>query len=308
MADIAGSGAESGGQVDPEGSAPEGAIVAAIDGQDHDAHVVAWAADEAVRQGRPLHIQEVIDLGISLMAGEGYLPMSALPADSVDGEHSALRAATEIAAARAPDVPVTIASTPGSVTGVLVALSGHAHTMVLGGGGAPGAPFIGSTALSVAAHAKCPTVVIPDVAPSPTGTVVVGVDGSAASRAAAAYAVAFAEKTHSTVRCLISWSVEVVDGAVVTQPDTPEWRVVEERHRAVVEDTLAQVRTRHPAVEIDTVIYRGAASSLLVHEAREAQLLVIGSRGRGGFLGMLLGSTTKRVLKEATCPVAVVRI
>lgn len=285
--------------------APPGAVVVGIDGQEHDATVVAWAVDEAASRQRPLHVQEVVDLGISLMAGEGYLPMTSLPPDSVDEAGSARRAATDVASARRPDVPLTSSSVPGSVAGVLVSLSENAACVVVGGGGVPGKPFLGSTALSVAAHAKCPTIVLPDTETAATGKVVVGVDGSKQSRAAARFAFDYAARHGASVTCLISWSVEMVDGCVVTTPGSPEWIQVEEKHAELVERVIGELRGEYPQIEVEVLVRRGRASALLVEAADDAELLVIGSRGRGGFLGMLLGSTSKRVLEEATRPVAV---
>lgn len=306
MADDLGSEPEPGFGI-PEDSAPDGAIVVGIDGQEHDATVVAWAADEAALLGRPLHVQEVVDLGISLMAGEGYLPMTSLPADTVDGDRTALAAAAEVARGRHPAVPVTLSSAPGSVAGVLVALSESADTLVVGGGGRHETPFLGSTALSIVAHAKCPTVVLPDEETRATGQVVVGIDGSRGSHAAAEYAMAYAARRGASVRCLVCWSVEVVDGCVVTTPGSPEWAMVEESHVALVERVLTDLRATHPEVEVEIVVRRGRAAHLLIEEAQGAELLAVGSRGRGGFVGMLLGSTSKRVLADSTCPVALLR-
>lgn len=306
MTDTRDSGPES-GRTAPEDAAPEGAVVVGIDGQDHDATVVDWAVEEAAILGRPLHVQEVVDLGISLMAGEGYLPMTSLPADSVDGEHTALAAAAERARSRQPEVAVTVSSAPGSVAGVLVALSETASLLVVGGGGKPGRPFLGSTALSIVAHARCATVVVPDEPTAPTGKVVVGVDGSRASHAAAEYAMAYAERRGASVMCLVCWSVEVVDGCVVTTPGSAEWQQVEERHHAMVERVLADLRSRHPDVDVDIVVRRGAPAAQLIEHAQDAELIAVGSRGRGGFAGMLLGSTSKRVLSDSSCPVAVMR-
>ena len=289
----------------PADSAPDGAVIVGVDGQEHDSTVVTWAADEAASLGRPLHLQEVVDLGISLMAGEGYLPMTSLPADTLEGEASTLARAAQVARARQPELAVTASSVPGSVAGVLVEMSRSATAIVVGGGGEPSRPFVGSTALSVAAHAQCPAVVLPDQLTGASGRVVVGVDGSKQSGAAVDYALSYAARHGATLRCVVAWSVEVVDGAVVTEPGTPEWDAVETKHRALVERVLADRRTAFPDVPVEIEIRRGKAATALLEAAQGADLLVVGSRGRGGFTGMLLGSVSKRVLEGSTMPVAV---
>ncbi|BDZ57071.1 hypothetical protein [Barrientosiimonas endolithica] len=89
----------------PADSAPDGAVIVGVDGQEHDATVVTWAADEAASLGRPLHLQEVVDLGISLMAGEGYLPMTSLPADTLEGRPRRWRAQRRSRAPGSPSSP-----------------------------------------------------------------------------------------------------------------------------------------------------------------------------------------------------------
>lgn len=109
------------------------------------------------------------------------------------------------------------------------------------------------------------------------------------------------------MRTITSWYAEVVDGAVVTTPGTPAWEKVEGGYRRMVEEGLSDLRARYPQVDVDVRIVRGPAAAMITKESADASLLVVGSRGRGGFRGMLLGSVSHKVLETATSPVMVIR-
>lgn len=148
----------------------------------------------------------------------------------------------------------------------------------------------GSTAMAVAVRANIPVVVVrpglPDVAPGPSaGRVVAGVDGTELSDAAVDFA--FAEARDRGCGVTLVHAVEC------------EGR----RHEA--EAMLAPLAAR--GGDVRTVIAPELASHVLIAESAGARLLVVGSRGRGGLGGMLLGSVSQAVVHRAHCPVAVVR-
>lgn len=282
-----------------------GAVIAGVDGTPHDEVVVRWAAAEAVSLDRPLHLQYVVGVEPSLLAGDPYLPVASLPDDVTEPAQRALQQAVDAGLQETQPSSVSVGARTGSVTGVLVDLAREASVVVLGGGGRPGTPFLGSTALSITAHAENPVVVLPDVLDTPRGEVVVGVDGSAHSVAATRHGIDFARRHGLALRLVATWTMEIVDGAVVTTPGEPDWEAVQERYR----DTARRVLERAGGAEgvpVEIEVHRGAPAATLLERANGADLLVLGSRGRGGFASMLLGSTTKRVLEGATGPVAVV--
>src|SRR6185503_19830498 len=86
-----------------------------------------------------------------------------------------------------------------------------------------------------------------------------------------------------------------------------EWTAASDQETAMVGELLAGWHEEYPDVEVRRHLVRGHPVRTLVEEARGAEMLVVGSRGRGGFSGLLLGSVSNGVLREATCPVAVIR-
>ncbi|NUP47460.1 MAG: universal stress protein [Catenulispora sp.] len=142
--------------------------------------------------------------------------------------------------------------------------------------------------------------------------VVVGYDQSEQSDLALREAVRQAESRGSAVRIVHGyvWATPVVGAA----PLAPVLWQVEEMEDAcrnaakqLIEQVAAEVRTAHPGLTVETVVKSGSAPAIIAEAAEDAALVVVGSRGRGGFTGLLLGSTSQRVLALARCPVLVVR-
>ncbi|WP_338750682.1 universal stress protein [Janibacter alittae] len=287
---------------------PAGAVVAAIDGSHRDPAVLDWAAAEAVSVGAPLHLVHAVDLGTPLSA-YGELLTSPDIVDKVEQE--CIRVATD-AKARVvgahPELPVTTALPTGAPAGALLNASDGARLLVVGSARKTKAERIvlGTTSLSVVAHSPCPVVLVPENCDTTgDGRVVVGIDGSEHSRLAFEHALAAAALRGKSVTAVTSWNVEVVNGVVVTEPGSPEWEMVDTRYRTMAEATVAELRAAHPQIEVTVEVHHGRAADTLVEVAQGADLLVVGSRGRGGFRGMLLGSISQRVLGRATVPVAV---
>lgn len=287
---------------------PPGAVVAAIDGSHRDPAVLDWAAAEAVSVGAPLHVVHAVDLGTPLSA-YGELLTSPDIVDKVEQE--SVRVAEEArqrVVASHPELPVTTALPTGAPAGGLLNAADGARLLVVGSARKTKAERIvlGTTSLSVVAHSPCPVVLVPDDAEiSGDGRVVVGIDGSEHSRLAFEYALEAATLRGKAITTVTSWNVEVVGGVVVTEPGSPEWETVDARYREMAESTVAVMRAAHPDIDVTVEVHHGRAADMLVEVAQGCDLLVIGSRGRGGFRGMLLGSVSQRVLSRATVPVAV---
>lgn len=292
----------------PASMQPADAVVVGVDGSDDDHTVITWAAGAATRSGRPLHLVHAVDQ-------PGQLPRQDLSTGLPTGlfeptGHAGLDAALEFAHSTWPDLPITGAQVPAQADRALIQASEGAHLVVVGARRASGVErlLIGRSPLAVAMHALCPVVLVPDGARTDAdGPVVVGVDGSDASARAAERAFWIAGIRGTSVRAVTSWYVEVVDGMVVTTPGTPAWEATEEKFRAVAERSLARAREQHPEIDVEVVIRRGPAPQVLAEEAEDSSLLVVGSRGRGGFSGMLLGSVAHKVIETATRPVMIVR-
>jgi nucleotide-binding universal stress UspA family protein len=134
--------------------------------------------------------------------------------------------------------------------------------------------------------------------------VIVGVDGSAHARAALEWAARYAEATGARVRAVIAWEYPVAFG----YPPTPDLNVDFAADATVaLEEAVNEVGKEHPDVAIDTRVVHGYPARVLPELARDADLLVVGSHGRGVFTGLLLGSVSHACAHHAPCPVVVVR-
>ena len=142
-----------------------------------------------------------------------------------------------------------------------------------------------------------------------TDLVVVGVDGSPASAKAMTWAAHYAQVSGATVKAVMAWHYPAAAGqAPVGVAPASVTAEVEQGERAVLDQTVTQAAADHPGVAIEAELAYGHPSEVLLDQSRAADLLVIGSRGRGGFKGMLLGSVSHQCVTHAACPVTVVRL
>ena len=140
---------------------------------------------------------------------------------------------------------------------------------------------------------------------SGSGRIVVGVDGSAHSKEALRWAIGQARLTGGPVDAVLSWSLPVdfgIGGAGVLE--SYDWEGVA---TATLQETIAQTVDPADADRVTQRVVMGHPAAVLLDATTGAALLVVGSRGRGGFRGMLLGSTSQHVIARAPCPVVVVR-
>jgi nucleotide-binding universal stress UspA family protein len=137
---------------------------------------------------------------------------------------------------------------------------------------------------------------------SGSGRIVVGVDGSHASEEALRWALGQSELTGHPVDAVTSWDIPV---NYATGPLLDfDW---EGTAANALKDTVEKVVDPSDAKRVSQRVVQGHAAQVLLDEAADAALLVVGSRGRGGFRGMLLGSVSQHVVARAPCPVVVVR-
>jgi nucleotide-binding universal stress UspA family protein len=134
--------------------------------------------------------------------------------------------------------------------------------------------------------------------------IVVGVDGSASSVQALYWALGQAEATGATVEALIAWDIPASYGF---GPTVLSGEDLAGGARKTLENAVEAASASHPGVAVRQQVLRGHPAAVLVDQAKGANLLVVGSHGRGGFAGALLGSVSQRCVQHATCPVVVVR-
>jgi nucleotide-binding universal stress UspA family protein len=145
--------------------------------------------------------------------------------------------------------------------------------------------------------------------------IVVGVDGSTGARQALAWAAAEALLRGASLHVVHGWMVPLIDAMpepwVLGSPqigpsDEEVYAHLAARAKGVLDDALDQVRAEHPELEIDGELCEARPAETLIASAGDADLLVVGSRGRGGFKGLLLGSVSVQCVHHAPCPVVVV--
>lgn len=210
------------------------------------------------------------------------------------------------------DVEVTLTVTDAPPVQSLRDAAEGAELLVVGsrGRGAVRSALLGSVALHCISHAPVPVLVVhPTPADAPVEPrVVVGVDGSIDSRAALAAAVEEAARTGADLHVVAAYSPADywTDLSTVVVPPTSEGHdEVRRQTEELVEEVLAAHAGPAPAVRLHIV--DGPAGNALVHHAGGAQLLVVGSRGRGALGGLLLGSVALHCAMHAPAPVLVVR-
>ncbi|MEV4759942.1 universal stress protein [Micromonospora sp. NPDC049559] len=280
-------------------------ILVGFDGSDPARAALDWALDEAARTGQPvrlLYVFEWVDFGSAMAPGIG--PGGWHDEVAWREVEAMLRAVESEAATTHPGVRVGGEVADGPASGLLLERSAQAALVVLGhrGHGGFAGLLAGSTAVAVSSHAHCPVVVVRGE-PRRKEPVVVGVDGSRYSLLALDFALDRAATRRVPLRVVRTW----------TPPSVP-WRSpelnlaeVDDAERAAVRELLAPRRERYPGVEVDVEVVAGNPSVVLADAARAAQLVVVGSRGRGGFTGLLLGSVSQQLINHSECPVAVVR-
>jgi nucleotide-binding universal stress UspA family protein len=134
--------------------------------------------------------------------------------------------------------------------------------------------------------------------------IVVGVDGSDSSVRALEWAARQAALTGDTVEAITTWQWPTSFGWAVAYPDG--WSPQADAQQ-VLDEAVDPVRTQHPDVTFVSTVVEGHPAPVLVEASKEAELLVVGSRGHGQFAGMLLGSVSEHCVSHAHCPVLVTR-
>ena len=296
-----------------EGVGATGAVVAGVDGSEADGPVTDCAADEADRLGVPLRLVNVVDPGVQMTSYEVLASGAPSLADRLGNDaHLLLDAASARARARHPALDIAVSVPTGRAAAALVRLSDVALRMVVGGParGHLERLLLGSVALPVVAHAQCPVIVVPTGSTVVTPHhVVVGVDGSHGSGRAVEYALRTAEACGATVTCVLVWNLEVEEGVVVTEPTSEHWSAVERRYLEIGHQAVDPVAANYSGVAVSITVRHGSTAKELIQAVADldADLLVVGSRGRGGFRGLLLGSVSRRVVEQARGVVAIVR-
>ncbi|MFF2514615.1 universal stress protein [Streptomyces sp. NPDC058086] len=279
-------------------------IVMGVDPDPANRMALAWAADEAARRQLPLRLVHVEGVPT-----KGYGKREILPSREEWNEalrqagKQVLEEAVKFVTAKHPQLEVDAPLAVGDPVWVLREQSRDATAVVLGSRHLSRAQEVfgsASVAIPVMAHAHCPVVVVPEpehVTQEPA-YYVVGVDGSEHSGAAVDVAFEEAALRGAELRALYVWEpghLRIFD----------EYESQQESRR-LLSEIVAGRRPRYPEVDLRHELVVGHPVQVLTDASAHALGLVVGTRGRGGFTGMLLGSVSQGVLHHARCPVIAV--
>ena len=280
---------------------PRGAVVVGYNGKKHSRAALAWGAEEAARRDAPLLVLFAANYpGMTVEPGPGLLErnpgaLEAAGEVTARGVSEALEAHPGLRIAGATEVTSpSQALIKASNGAALVVLGSRGHGRVLGA-------LLGSVAFAVAARASCPVIVVKDEAVDlpvgPEHRVVVGADGSAEAAAAVDFAAVRAAAASAALEV-----ITCTGGHQVEDIDERELRASADR---IAEAAADRVRETHPALTVTTRVEDCPPELTLVDASADAGMVVVGTRGRGAFEGMVLGSVSHAVIHGAGCTAAV---
>lgn len=282
-------------------------VVVGIDGSDVANTALRWAARYAA--GHEVQLIIVNALGDPVVFGSRI--------GTVTTDIEPIRAASRKLLAQAKIEVATIATAGGmevatqltasSPASTLIDMSKDASMVVVGnrGLGAFRRGLLGSVSTALAHHAQCPVAVLHEASPDSPGSdgpIVVGVDGTPNSVPAIEIAFDEADRRDAELIAVHGW-VDTSDFDFPVEDWSGAMRAEEEK----LDDDLAVWRKQYPDVRLTSMVVRDRPIRNLFEQSENAQLLVLGSHGRGGFAGMMLGSTSQALLHSVECPVIIAR-
>lgn len=285
-------------------------IVVGLDGSESSLDAFRWAVDEARR--RRWGVKAVLAWGRPYV-----VPVYGHFSDAEWlQEHAELQLRNWLKdeLGEDPGIDVQREVQEGPPARVLLGAARDAGLLVVGSRGRGGfaSLVLGSVSQQCAQHARCPVMILRrDEATGGEGQteratprIVVGVDGSGAARQALGWALEEARLRHATVDVVHAWRMPYPDGYPIRTLTAPPAVEVEQEAHRLLDAAVGSAATEGTRVE--PVLVCDSAARALIDLAKGADMVVVGSRGRGGFAGLLLGSVSQKVLHHATCPVVVI--
>ncbi|QIS12537.1 universal stress protein [Nocardia arthritidis] len=284
-------------------------VVVGVDGSEPSDLAVRWAAEIAAARNRRLRIVHGLALDPHSTVFGIYELLTPAVTDAMrkaglDLVATARRLATQVD----PGLTVETEVAPDQPAELLVRESNSAHMVAIGAGRASELAHIGSTLLAVSAHGHGNIVVVRDTGSErqirQTGPVIVGIDDS--RTCAPAVAAAFAEASiRETALVAVHATGDITLTGYANLAATLPIREMEAAAHEVLAEHLAGWQEKYPDVHVTRKVYPAGPAHQLISWSKAAQLVVVGSRGRGGFRGLLLGSTSNSLVQHAHCPVMV---
>lgn len=281
-------------------------VVVGVDGSAPSLTAVDLATHAAAVGDRPLRIVHAFVwpmIRAPLGASVAPMPIKDLRRDA----EQVVAQAEARARAHDPSVRVSAQVVDGGPSAVLIAESRRAAMVVIGHRGLGGFAglLLGSVAVQVAAHAASPVVVARGTV-GRDGPVVVGVDGSPTSTRAIAFAADQAARRQTSLLAVHAWTAPVSTGPTDLLPLVTDVERIEAQEARALAESVAGIAGAHPDLRVEQQLLQGHPARVLTELSGGAQLVVAGSRGRGGFTGLLLGSISQALIHHADCPVAVI--
>ncbi len=283
-------------------------VLVCVDGSAASDAAIAWGAREAAMRDLPITLLHAVPpVIVGWPVGQLYSEMPDWQKDKaqtvIEQAHKTLLAS--LGESQPPQTHTKMVYS--SVVPALIDASADARMIVVGseGLGALGRLLLGSATTGLLHHAHCPVAVIhsgEDKVPDSNAPVLVGIDGSPASEAATAMAFDEASRRGVPLIALHVWS----DVGVFPLLGM-DWREHETEGQEALAERLAGWQEQYPDVHVERLLFCDKPSHWLLEESERAQLVLVGSRGRGGFPGLLLGSVSSAVAQAARVPVIVVR-
>lgn len=284
-------------------------IVVGVDGSAASNAAVVWAARDAALRNVSLTLVHMFETFVPTFP---QVPMpSGVALWQLDDGRQALEQAVKMArdvVQADRKVAITSEVKPSPAVPTLVEMSDDAEMIVVGstGRGAVERVLLGSVSSAVVRGAKCPVAVIRPDAPTPArgdhAPVLVGIDGSPASEAATAIAFGEASRRGVELVALHAWS----DIEFFELPGY-DWTAVGAEAERNLAERLAGWQERFPDVSVRRLLVRDRPARQLIEQSEAAQLVVLGSHGRGSLSGAMLGSVSNAVVHSISTPVIVAR-
>jgi nucleotide-binding universal stress UspA family protein len=281
-------------------------IVVGVDGSDTSLTAVRWAATEAQRRNAALRIVLAFEWA---WPGAKFAATPPIEYKARERADEVLDAALAEARAAAPDLTVTGAAVRGRPAETLIDAGRTADLLVVGNRGHGGFVnlLLGSIGQQVATHASGNVAVVRQRPDATDGPVVVGVDGSPSTEHTLQVAFEAAAARGTSLIAVRAFEAPVIWGGYGVTPHAYDTTHVEAEERKALAEAVAPWREKYPTVPVEILVATGYAADVLVGVSKTAQLVVVGTRGHGGFAGLLLGSVGQQLLHHAHSTVLIVR-
>lgn len=287
---------------------PSAPVIVGVDGSPSSLDAVELAATEAALRRLRLHIVHAFLWPATLAAARPATEGAPEPATLVRARADAvIEEAKRHAEKAAPNIMISTEVADGPAAFVLLQRSRHAVLSVVGdrGLGRFEGMLAGTVATQLATYGSSPVIVVRGRAKR-DGPVVVGVDGSGRSARALEFAADEASLRGVELIAVHVWRTPLTAGPTDTMPQVYDIELLEADQHRLLSAALAGLGDRHPGLSVRPELGRGSPGSVLTSWSRSAQMTVVGDRGHGGFVGLLVGSVSQHLIFHSACPIAVV--